>query len=399
MVISLLVAILMHIVLFVSLGHIKMGFGWTNDQEEVTRPVVVRPVEEDVPRDIPSASSDEPAPVPDRTKLVDDVEILERLKDPELDMKSEVEVASFDVDSRIEAPALAGDPAGDQPQVAAELEIAPEELDSLGQTETITPAVAQGQMIVDPGNEMTPNDPLDSFMKDLIKKGSAGKAIDGKFDGTSSLDEIAGLPENVLVTKTTMLPGDLLFEYNSAQLRESSKVGMQKIALVMDLNPQLYCWIEGHTDLIGSDDFNRELSLRRAESVKTFLVAMGMNAEKIRTLPLGKQQPLVLKGDQDEQAINRRVEIKMRKTPPDESPRQPPALVEPPARAVPVMPEPVPEPPKAQAIRVKPLRALPVAEDPVTEAPKAATVIIEETPPRAAAVEEQPAPRAQAVEE
>lgn len=399
MVISLLAAIVLHIILFISLGHIKMGFGWTSPEEVVTQPVVVRPVEDDPLEDVPPAATDEPAPMPDRTKLVDDVEILDQLKDPELEMKPDVSQASFDVDMKIEAPALAGDPAGDQTQLAAAVEVAPEELEALGQTETVTPVVAQGQVIIDPGSEISPNDPLDSFMKDLIKKGSAGKALDGKLDGNSSLDEIAGLPENVLVTKTTMLPGDLLFEYNSAQLRDSSKVGMQKIALVMDLNPQLYCWIEGHTDLFGGDDFNHDLSLRRAESVKAFLVAMGMNPEKIRTRPMGKQQPIVMRGNQEEQAINRRVEIKMRKTPPPQEAQLPrPAPVDPPARAMPVPPEPEPTPPKAQPIRVKPMRALPVAEEVMPEAPRAAPVVIEEPPPRAEPIQEEAPPRADPVE-
>lgn len=401
MVFSLCVAIVLHVILFISLGHIKMGFGWTAVEEVVTQPVVVRPVEEDIPEKVPPSSIDEPAPLPDRTKLVDDVEILEQLKDPELEMKPEVTEASFDVDLKIEAPALAGDPAGDKIEIASAVEIAPEDLESLGKTETYTPVAAQGQMIVDPGSDVAQADPLDSFMKDLIKKGSAGKALDGKLDGTSSLDEIAGLAENVLVTKTTMLPGDLLFEYNSAQLRESSKVGMQKIALVMDLNPQLYCWIEGHTDLFGGDDFNYDLSLRRAESVKAFLVAMGMNPEKIRTRGIGKQQPIVLQGTQEEQGINRRVEIKMRKTPPPADVPRPRALIpEPPARAIPVPPAPEPEPPKAQPVKVKPMRALPVLEEEeIPEPPKAAPVIIEEQPPRAAPVEENTPPRAAPIEE
>jgi OmpA-OmpF porin, OOP family len=400
MVISLCVAIVLHIILFISLGHIKMGLGWTTVEEVVTQPVVVRPVDDDFPEEIPPSSVEDPVPLPDRTKLVDDVEILEQLKDPELVMKPEVTEASFDVDLKIEAPALAGDPAGDKTDIASAVEIAPEDLESLGKTETYTPTVAQGQMIVDPGSDLAQTDPLDSFMKDLIKKGSAGKALDGKLDGTSSLDEIAGLAENVLVTKTTMLPGDLLFEYNSAQLRDSSKVGMQKIALVMDLNPQLYCWIEGHTDLFGGDDFNYDLSLRRAESVKAFLVGMGMNPEKIRTRGIGKQQPIVLQGSQEEQAINRRVEIKMRKTPPPaDVPRTRPAVIDPPIRAIPVPPEPEPAPPKATPVKVKPMRALPVVEDEEIPEPPKAPVIIEEPPPRAAPVEDTPPPRAAPVEE
>lgn len=53
MVISLSVAIVLHIILFISLGHLKMGFGWTNTEEINTGPVVVRPVEEDLPAEIP----------------------------------------------------------------------------------------------------------------------------------------------------------------------------------------------------------------------------------------------------------------------------------------------------------------------------------------------------------
>lgn len=379
MVISLLGAIILHVILFISLGHIKLGFGWTLPEEVVTAPVMVRPVEDDSPIDEAPDDSIVPVPEPDRSKLVDDIEILEQLKDPELEMKPEISEASFNVDIKIEAPALAGDPAGDTIDVASAVDISPEDLESLGKTETFTNSVADGQIIVDPGSDLAKADPLDSFMRDLIKKGSDGKAVDGKLDGTSSLDEIAGLPENVLVTKTTMLPGDLLFEYNSSQLRDSSKIGMQKIALVMDLNPQLYCWIEGHTDLFGGDEFNYELALRRAESVKSYLVGIGMDPDKIKTRGIGKGQPIVLEGDQEQQSINRRVEIKMRKSPPPANLPRRPMPEPPPLKALPVPPAPNPEAPKPEAIRVKPLRAIPVPEEPMVEPP---------APPRAIPIEE-----------
>lgn len=396
MVISLLGAIILHGILFITLGHIKLGFGWTKVEEVSTAPVVVRPVEDDSPIiDTPPADVPDPVAEPDRTKLVDDVEILEQLKDPELEMKPEIDVASFDVDIKIEAPALAGDPKGDQIDVASAINFAPEDLESLGKTESINPAVEAGRMIVDPGADVAKADPLDSFMRDLIKKGSAGTADKGRLDGTSSLDEIAGLPENVLVTKTTMLPGDLLFEYNSADLRDSSKVGIQKIALVMDLNPTLYCWIEGHTDLFGGEDFNYDLSLRRAESVKAYLVGIGMNPGQIKTRGIGKTQPIVTAGDQNAQSINRRVEIKMRKTPPPAVVKRAPVVLPDPLKALPVPPEPLPP----QPVRVKPLRALPVEDEPEVAPPMPE----QPAPPRAVEVDEEietpPPPRAIPVEE
>lgn len=387
MVICLSAAIALHLVLFVALGHLPVGIGWNRPAEViVTEPVVVRAVEEEEPQQVPPSSDDPPAPDPERITLLDDVEILQQLQDPDLEMKPDVEVASFDVDVKSSAPALAGDPAGDAIDVAAAVDIAAENLESLGETATLSPTVAEGQMIVDPGSEVIDDEALDSFMKDLIKKGNHGDALNGKLDGVASLEEMIGLPENVLVTKTTMLPGDLLFEYNRADLRDSSKVGMQKIALLMDLNPKLHCWIEGHSDLIGSDEFNDELSQRRAESVKSFLVGIGMDASHIHTRGIGKRQPLVLKGTPEEQSLNRRVEIKLRKSPPPAP--APQAAIAPapePVKAMPVVEEPTPPATTPPAVRVKPMRALPIEETPPAPDPNVPLKAIpaDEPPPAA----------------
>ena len=388
MVVSLLAAIMLHVVLFVALGHIKMGFGWTSTEENVsTGPVVVRPVEEDTRiEEAPLAEEPKPSEI-DRSKVFDEVEILEQIKDPELTMKPDVVEASYNVDLKIEAPALAGKPDGDAVDVVSNIDITAEEMDSLGKSDSPMPKAAEGQMVVDPGSDLTKPDNLDGFMSDLIKKGSNGKRPVGLPEGTSTLDEIAGLPENVLVSRTTMLPGDLLFEFNSATLRNSSKVGVQKIALVMDLNPGLYCWIDGHTDLVGGDQFNYDLSRRRAEAVKSYLVGIGMKADKIITTGLGKKFPIVMSGTEREQSINRRVEIKMRKTlPPDRG-----AVVPPPLKARPVVEAVAPQaPPKA--ILVKPKRAIPVQEDPPP--PQAKPLIEEEVPPTARVIEEEQEPPA-----
>ncbi len=410
LVVSLLAAIIIHIILFISLGHIKMEFGWSSTTEEiVTEPVMVRPVEEEIivpeapPEDVSKTAE------PDRTKLVDDVEILEQLKDPELTMKPDATVAEFNVDIKIEAPALAGDPLSNAAEIAASMEISASDLTSLGKMDTPLPKAADGQMIVDPGADVAKADPLDSYMEELIRKGNQGTSPHGVPGGTSTLDEIAGLPENVLVGKTTMLPGDLLFEFNSATLQSGSKVAMQKIALVMDRNPNLYCWIDGHTDLVGGDAFNYDLSRRRAESVKQYLVGIGMDGNKIITRGMGKTSPIVISGTQEEQSINRRVELKMRKTlPPAVDPIKTTPLKALPIDGLeaPVLPSPVePAPPKATL--VKPQRALPVEELPNN--PPRAKPVQETPPPRAAAIIEEPAPprvleetpplRAEAVEE
>ncbi len=188
-----------------------------------------------------------------------------------------------------------------------------------------------------------------SFTEDLIRKGNNGLVDNGKLDGIESLDEMLDLPPNLLLSKKTMLPSDLIFEFNRAELRESAKVGLMKLVLLIDKNPNLYCWIEGHTDLIGGEESNLRLSQMRADAVKSYLVkSTGLNADRIITRGFGKSQPLVTGGDADAQAPNRRVEIKMRKTPPPNAP----VKVTP--KALPVEEEMAPEPAPPKAVLVRP---------------------------------------------
>jgi OOP family OmpA-OmpF porin len=67
--------------------------------------------------------------------------------------------------------------------------------------------------------------------------------------------------------------------------------------------------VVGHTDSIGSDQYNRTLSQRRAEAVESFLVGKGVKLEKIRTAAMGKSQPIATNATPAGRAANRRAEI------------------------------------------------------------------------------------------
>ncbi len=247
------------------------------------------------------------------------------------------------------------------------------DLPEFGRMEEDLKPAAVGQITVDPGAVDVDDGEMKSFTDELVKRGNEGLVDNGKLDGVESLDELLDLPPNLLLSKKTLLPSDLIFEFNRAELRESAKVGLMKLGLLMDKNPELYCWIEGHTDLVGGDEFNLVLSEKRAEAVKDYLVAsMRMDPDRIVTRGYGKTQPLVTEGDADAQAPNRRVEIKMRKTPPTDEPIKitPKAMpVEPaPPKAILIKPKvkPEPEPPKAMIIPEREpevLKAQPVEED------------------------------------
>jgi outer membrane protein OmpA-like peptidoglycan-associated protein len=67
--------------------------------------------------------------------------------------------------------------------------------------------------------------------------------------------------------------------------------------------------IEGHSDTLGSDEYNLDLSQRRAEKVRTFLASQGIMLDRLHVKGVGESRPLILTGSIDEQAINRRVEF------------------------------------------------------------------------------------------
>lgn len=370
-------SILLHVVVFFALDRIKIAFKFEEARELSTRPIDVRQVEvapmEPTERSLPPEEVIQPPE--DSAALLDEIELLDVLpKDQEIDIKPEVVQAEYAL--RMQAPAAEGAPEAAALEVSSGFEIEAD-LPELGrEPQSIRPAEV-GQITVDPGAVQASDLDFGKFTDDLMRQGANGKVEKGTLDGVTSLDSMLSLPSNILLSAKTMLPSDLLFEFNSSELRESAKVNLMKLGLLMDRNPGLYCWIEGHTDLVGGDDFNLNLSIKRAESVRNYLVnSLRMDASKVITRGFGRYHPVVTAGDAKEQSVNRRVEIRMRKTPPTDEP----------VKVVPQKAAVIEETPSPKAILVKPKRTYPA--DPVEETPppKAAPV-----PPRAAPVEAPPA--------
>jgi outer membrane protein OmpA-like peptidoglycan-associated protein len=107
------------------------------------------------------------------------------------------------------------------------------------------------------------------------------------------------------------MPGGALFDYDKAELRPDALDELQKLAELIRRNPKATFRIEGHTDANGSREYNLELSLRRAESVKAWLVqALGIDPGRVETVGFGPDKLLVTANKSiEEQQPNRRVEI------------------------------------------------------------------------------------------
>lgn len=103
--------------------------------------------------------------------------------------------------------------------------------------------------------------------------------------------------------------GDVLFTSNSAQLQGGAKSSLDKLVTFLNQYPARKAQIEGHTDSIGSADYNQGLSQHRAESVQQYLLQRGISGQRLSSSGIGESQPLADNNTALGRQQNRRVEI------------------------------------------------------------------------------------------
>ncbi len=101
----------------------------------------------------------------------------------------------------------------------------------------------------------------------------------------------------------------ILFELDSDAIRQESHASLDEVVRVLRAEPSWKLLIEGHTDSLGSDSYNKALSLRRAQAVKAYLVSHGIAEERLRVVGLGESSPVADNGTELGPAQNRRVEL------------------------------------------------------------------------------------------
>jgi outer membrane protein OmpA-like peptidoglycan-associated protein len=123
-----------------------------------------------------------------------------------------------------------------------------------------------------------------------------------------ALDKMAQVKEEERGTVIT-LSGSVLFVTNEATLLPNAQVRLNQVAEALLSTPDRDVLVEGHTDSRGTESYNLDLSRRRAEAVRAYLVSRGYAAEHIRAEGIGKARPIAPNSSADGRANNRRVEI------------------------------------------------------------------------------------------
>ena len=145
----------------------------------------------------------------------------------------------------------------------------------------------------------------DGYLFEDIDLGSLAASTEG-----SSLERTVRLRKLQLGTSKVLR--NIYFDFDKATFKDESYSELNKLETLMAQNPGMTIEISGHTDNIGTKAYNLDLSQRRANAVKNFLVNKGIDARRIVARGYGEERPLASNDDEIEgREINRRVEFQV----------------------------------------------------------------------------------------
>lgn len=110
------------------------------------------------------------------------------------------------------------------------------------------------------------------------------------------------------ILKLTM-SSEVSFDFNSATLKASFYSPLNKIADIMNRYPRTQIVVVGHTDSVGSDEYNMQLSLRRANAVADYLILRGVDRYRLGSEGRGEMEPIANNETAAGRSQNRRVEV------------------------------------------------------------------------------------------
>src|SRR5688572_9124248 len=135
-----------------------------------------------------------------------------------------------------------------------------------------------------------------------------------KLEGASSQEKTVSrkVAMRKLVAGVSSILRNIYFDFDKATFKTESYTELNKLESMLSQNQNIIMEIAGHTDAVGTKEYNQYLSLRRAQAVKEYLTKKGINTRRVKAKGYGKTKPLASNDDeQGGRALNRRVEFKV----------------------------------------------------------------------------------------
>ena len=169
----------------------------------------------------------------------------------------------------------------------------------------------------------TPEDAIEGCDGKPVKPKSAAvpvvAAVPADSDGDGVPDDVDKCPDSPTdkpvdadgCTIVSVVLKNVQFESNSSELTAGSSESLDKVVNAMNEYDQLRIEIQAHTDNMGEAAYNLSLSEKRANSVRDYLIAKGVAANRMVVKGFGETQPIADNSTRDGRATNRRVELKV----------------------------------------------------------------------------------------
>jgi outer membrane protein OmpA-like peptidoglycan-associated protein len=149
----------------------------------------------------------------------------------------------------------------------------------------------------------------------LVVGGLAGGAIGHYMDNQErEMREALGQVEAASIRRDQDIleltfKSDMMFATNSATLQPGAYSEIDRVCRVLNKYPQCLIRIEGHTDSVGSESYNMQLSQMRAESVKNALIQRYVDPARLQAVGMGESQPIASNDNEGGRQMNRRVTL------------------------------------------------------------------------------------------
>ena len=141
------------------------------------------------------------------------------------------------------------------------------------------------------------------------KTSASGADNIGGVTGGGTEQGLASRPEGGMNVISSVKFENVLFDYDSAQIKESDRAKIEAVADFLKKNAKTGALVEGNCDERGSAEYNMSLGERRALAVRAYLVGLGIDGAIIQTKSNGKEKPVAMGHDEAAWSLNRRAEF------------------------------------------------------------------------------------------
>jgi peptidoglycan-associated lipoprotein len=156
--------------------------------------------------------------------------------------------------------------------------------------------------------EVVKSEPV-SMTAPEVQKAPDRSAEEAKPDGRMEEERLRAEAAAREAALTAFIGENIHFEFDSILLSGQARQILVSKAEYLRTNPDITITVEGHCDDRGTSEYNIALGERRAESVKRFLVNLGIGTNRLDTVSYGEERPIAMGHDEDSWAKNRRAQF------------------------------------------------------------------------------------------